>query len=142
MKKCPSCELNYINDDEELCTICKREKVKTIELKKDDNKKDVENYLLPFLRNLPQDTIDAFTYKDLSFSAFKIRLPLLKECQNIDIEHCQNKVRIGNSSNYRYYIKPYYINRKYYHICSQWADCGIEESKNWLKIVKNAMSKK
>lgn len=141
MKKCPNCELNYIKDHESSCSICVG-KVSKNSNSRDNNKNDVENYLLSLLKNLPQDTIDAFTKKDLSFSAFKIRLPLLIECQNIDKEHCQNEVRIGNSNNYRYYIKPSFINGKYYHICSQWTDRGTEESKSWLKTVKNAMLKK
>ena len=142
MKKCPSCELNFINDDEELCSVCKNEKVKESGSKKDDNKKDVENYLIPFLRECSQEVIDSFTKKELSFEAFKIRLPLLIECQNIDKEHCKNEVRVGCSSNYRYYIEPYYINGKYYHICSQWANSDVEQSKFWLQIVKKTMSKK
>ena len=139
MAMCPICELNYIKDNEEMCEVCKRERRKE-ETKKDNNKRDVEKYLLPFLRECPQETINKLTQKALSYEAFKLRYPLLVECQNINKEECQKEVAVGASSNYRYYIEPYYINGKYYHICSQLADFSGEESKNLLKIISREYS--
>lgn len=141
MKKCPNCELNYIKDDENLCSVCKQESILKVNSTTDSNKNKVERFLIPFLKSLNQDVIKSLTLKEFSFNVFKIRHPLLIECKNIDKQHCQKEVAIGNSKNYRYYIDPVNINGKYYHICSQWANCGVEESKNVLTAVSIAMSK-
>lgn len=144
MKKCIKCELNYVkNDADELCEICKKEILNNSKGSNlDSNKTEVEKYLLPFLKALPQEKLELFLKKEKSFELFKLRLPLLIRCKNIDKEHCRKETIVDNSTTSRYYITPYLINGEYYHICSQWADCGIEESKNCLKMVKNAMLKK
>lgn len=137
MKICSGCELNYINDNEELCDICKQEKNLKYSNLKDDNKEMVEKILIPFLRMRSPDDIETFTKEEASFAVFTLYYPLLIECKNIDKEHCKQEVRAGNSSNYRYYIKPYSIHGKYYHICSQWT----KEAKDALKIISTLMNK-
>ena len=140
MKKCPKCEFNYINDNEELCSLCKKDNnLQSNNSSKDNNKDKVERFLLPYLKKLSQDKLESFTKKEESYTMFKINLPLLIECKNIDKDHCKKEVIVDNSSVYRYYIKPYKINGKYYHICSQWAD-GVENSKNILKILSKIIS--
>lgn len=139
MKKCLICDLNFVlNDRENICETCKK-KVNATSKKNnvDSNKSMVEKYLLPYLRKLPQDSLDLLTTKEKSFEIFKLRLPLLIKCENIDKEHCKKEVIVDNSTNYRYYIKPYNINGNYYHICSQWWNFGTEYSKSLLQLMEH-----
>ena len=136
MKRCPKCELNYIKDSENLCEVCKNNSIRNNN-QIDDNKTNVEKNLLPILKRLSRESLEMLTHKDLSYEIFKIRLPLLKQCSNIDKEHCKKEVITDSSGTYRYYIKPYLINGEYYHICSQWADTYSEESKQILQSLRN-----
>lgn len=138
MKKCPICELNYVDDEQESCKICNSQSNTNLSGKKvDSNKAEVEKYLLPFLRSLQQKELDLFLQKEKSFELFKLRLPLLIRCKNIDKEHCKKETIVDNSTTSRYYVTPYYINGNYYHICSQWWNFGTEYSKAILQLLKN-----
>ena len=137
MKKCPVCELNYINDDGDMCHLCKNNTKPNGKTTLDSNKSEVERYLLPFLKKLPQEKLELLLTKEKSFQFFKLRLPLLIKCKNIDKEHCKKETIIDNSTTSRYYVTPYLINGKYYHICSQWWNFGTENSKSMLQLLKS-----
>ena len=136
MKKCPNCEINYIDEKESECEICKKQNnARNVKLT-DDNKTQVEKYLIPFLRKLSQKQLESFLQKDESFRLFKLRLPLLIKCENIDKEHCRRERIVDNSNTPRYYTDKYLINGNYYHVCSQWWSFGSEKSKDILQILK------
>lgn len=136
MKLCPKCEINYIlNSDDELCEVCKGETLKTDAGTKDGNKAQVEKVLLPLLKELPEEELEKFTKKELSLKLFKLRHPLLKECRNLGEEACKQEIILDKSKTYRYYIKPYRIGNKYYHICSQWWSCPENRSKDMLSLL-------
>ncbi len=130
-KLCPKCETNYINDDEESCVICKR-KTRENGGKKDDNKQEVEKYLLPYLRALSENDVESLTHKKMSFELFKLRLPLLVKCQENGADCCRNEIKDKAGHN-RYYSTPYVIGNGKYHICSQWWSSTQEHSKDLLK---------
>ena len=141
MKKCPICEVNYItNAYDEICEVCKNREIKE-KKQVDDNKTSVEQILLPFLRNQPQQVIDKFTTKEVSFDLFGLYHPLLIKCSQLGKERCKKEVMVGNSSTYRYYIEPYEINGQMYHICSQWANNLGNNSKNAFELIKLISSK-
>ena len=132
-KKCPRCELNYIRDDEDLCSICKEELGKNHKIAVDNNKAMVERDLLPILRSLSLNELEQFLRKDVSERVFGLHLPLLIRCENKGVEKCRQEVKVDNSNVCRYYVSPYNINGKYYHICSQWWSCASDNSKDILK---------
>lgn len=141
MKKCSKCEVNYVtNANDEICEICKNKGIKE-KKQVDDNKASVEQILLPFLRSQPQQVIDKFTTKEVSFDLFGLHHPLLVTCLQLGKERCKKEVMVGNSSTYRYYIEPYEINGQMYHICSQWANCLGNNSKNAFELIKLISSK-
>ena len=143
MKLCPKCEINYIlNLDDELCEVCREEMLQTDAGTKDSNKARVEEVLLPFLRSLPEAALKKLTEKELSLQFLQLRLPLLKECRNLGEEACKQEIILDKSKTYRYYIKPYRIGNKYYHICSQWWSCPGNRSKDILGILKELTEKK
>lgn len=136
MKICPKCEINHImNDNDEFCTICNQTSAKNN--KTDNNKLEMEKYLLPFLRSFNQSSIEKLTQKEFSHKFLKLNIPLLIKCKHIDKEHCKKEVQLGNSNVYRYYIEPYNINGTYYHICSQWWSFGNAQSKTYLQELKH-----
>ena len=135
-KKCPQCELNYIKEDEDLCDVCKSQHNHN-NRSRDVNKNQVEEVLLPKLRTLPQSSLDRLTREKV----LDLTLPLLLECQDIDKEHCKKEVVVDSSSVYRYYIEPYNINGKKYHICSQWSSTPTNNSKDILKLLKELNKK-
>ena len=139
-KKCPQCELNYIKVDEDLCSLCKSQHNHNNGTR-DVNKNQVEEVLLPLLRTFPQSSLDKLTKKKESFEFLGLRLPLLVECQDIDKEHCKKEVVVDSSSVYRYYIEPYNINGKKYHICSQWWSAPTNNSKDILELLKELNKK-
>ena len=69
MKKCPRCELNYIkNNYDEICELCKEnEQNSQSKGNNDENKKMVEQDLLPILRSITSKNIEKLTNKDFSF---------------------------------------------------------------------------
>ena len=135
--KCPKCELNYIDENEDCCDVCKDVTIHRKGVSRmDSNKAEVERYLLPFLRAIPEEKLMLFTGEEESFKVFKLRLPLLVECKYISDKHCREEIIVDNSNVYRYYVQPYYINGKYYHICSQWWSSGQEFSKDILYMIK------
>ena len=138
MKVCPKCEINYIlNDTDEFCSVC-NESSNHRSSNTDNNKLEMERNLLPKLRQLPENTIQALTKKEFTFNLFKLSMPLLVECKQLGKECCKQEVRIGKSDMYRYYIEPYEINGKYYHVCSQWHfDNTTNSSKLILQIFKD-----
>lgn len=141
MKKCSKCEVNYItNANDEICEVCKNREIKE-KKQVDDNKASVEQILLPFLRSQPQQVIDKFTIKEVSFDLFGLHHPLLVKCSQLGKERCKKEVMVGNSSTYRYYIEPYEINGQMYHICSQWANNLGNNSKNAFELIKLISSK-
>ena len=139
MKKCKICELNYVKDEnEEVCEICKMKMNVSQNSKEiDNNKEQIEKYLLPYLRKLPKDILKTYTTKERSMKIFKLRHPLLVECKNSGYEQCKKEIITDKSQTYRYYVKPYKINNEYYHICSQWANSVIDNSKIILNIIKD-----
>ena len=136
MKKCPKCDLNYIQDSEEFCSVCKSNNKKHTGSSSDVNKNKVEQLLLPILRTFPQSSLDKLTRKKESFDFLGLRLPLLVECKNLDKECCKNEIIVDSSTVYRYYIEPYEINGKKYHICSQWCSTPTNNSKDILELLK------
>lgn len=137
MKLCPKCELNWIGDGETACKCCE-DVVNVRGGARDSNKVDVEQNLLPILRTLRQDVIDDLTKKEPSYELLRLRLPLLVKCNCRGKEHCVSEIRVGNSDVYRYYIKPYDINGRQYHICSQWWDeLGSKDILKLFEQIKN-----
>ena len=136
--KCPKCELNYImNPLDEVCDECRaRANGSTVKIRVDDNKQKVETDLLPILRNLPALAIQSLTKKKDSFDLLGLRLPLLVECGGFGGQACKKEITIGSSDVYRYYVKPYDINGKKYHICSQWWSAEGNKSKDILSLLK------
>ena len=135
-RKCPRCELNYITDDEEYCDVCKEELGKSHKIILDNNKAMVERDLLPILRSLDDEDLELFLRKDISEKVLGLHLPLLIKCENKGIEHCRKEVRVDNGSVLRYYVNPYNINGKFYHICSQWWSTATDNSKDMLKKLR------
>lgn len=132
MKKCSKCELNYIKDDCDLCAVCGEQEISKNKTT-DDNKNDVELYLIPFLKQLSPEKLNFLTSKDHSFKCFGLRLPLLIKCKNIDKDDCREGIITDSSKTYRYYINAYNINGE----CSQWATTNNEISKNILQLFQN-----
>lgn len=137
-KKCPKCEINYImNQFDEMCEECKQKKtVHTNSGERDNNKQKVEIDLLPILRKLSSDAIQALTKKKESFDLLGLRLPLLVECSGFGGEACIKEITTNSSRVYRYYVQPYDINGKKYHICSQWWIAEGNKSKDILNLLK------
>ena len=62
MKICEKCGLNYVLDEnEDVCEVCKQEGNVRKVSSRDSNKTNVEVNLLPVLKSLPQNVIDALT---------------------------------------------------------------------------------
>lgn len=131
--KCPTEDCpNYILDTEELCPICLGKKshvdIPKVVLTKtagntntrDKNKERVENVLLPILRKLKPESLEVLLDKTFSKELFNLQLPLLVECRQLGESACLKEIITDKSGVYRYYKKPYEINGKKYHICSQW----------------------
>ena len=137
VKYCSKCGLNFVLEDSECeCKECRNEKL-IHRGSFDNNKNEVEQYLLPILRGLPQSALDSLMTKEFSFELLHLRLPLLKKCRGLGKEGCKEEVIIDNSTVYRYYITPYDINGQKYHICSQWWDAQGNDSKFMLELLKN-----
>ena len=119
MYKCKKCELNIVKDEDDICDVCNKQGIHSYK-ETDSNKDFVEKVLLKFLLSLPFKNVEAFTKIEASKEIFELNIPLLVECKCND--SCEKEVIVGNSSVYRYYIKPYDINGKKYHICSQWGE--------------------
>ena len=62
-KKCPQCELNYIKEDEDLCSLCKSKHNHSTGTR-DVNKNKVEEVLLPILRTFSQKTAKVVQLQD------------------------------------------------------------------------------
>lgn len=137
-KKCAKCDLNYVmNDIDGLCSECQKED--NISIKKppvDNNKHMVERDLLPILRGMTSVAIKSLTVKQESYDLLGLRLPLLVECGGHGGESCKREIIKDESKTYRYYIQPYDINGKKYHICSQWWSVAGNNSKDILKLLK------
>ena len=136
MKICPKCEINFvINDKDEFCSVCNTKNINN-KIHTDNNKSEMEKYLLPYLHKSPQKTIDALTTKEFSYEILRLRIPLLIKCQNLGKDCCKKEIAIGNSKVFRYYLEPYDINGIKYHICSQWSNSETEQSKQILNLFK------
>ena len=142
MKICEKCGLNYVLDEnEDVCEVCKQEGNVRKVSSRDSNKTNVEVNLLPVLRSLPKNVIDALTEKRFSYELLHIRLPLLVECRCLGKERCKEEIIVDNSNVRRYYATPYVIHGKYYHICSQWWECKENDSKQVLKLFEQVKEK-
>lgn len=138
MKKCPECDLNYIKDFEATCSVCNAAKESFISRTHVDNNKNmVENDLLPILRSANPVKLKALTTKAESYQFLHIRLPLLVECKNksSDSQACKKEIT-DPTGHVRYYVQPYDIGGKKYHICSQWWNAENNDSKEILKLLK------
>ncbi len=135
-RKCPKCEINYLNENEELCEVCRKdESYFTTKTEKDDNKTMVERDLVPLLRLFDKAFIEKFTKKEESFEFFGLRRPLLIECKDLGVDVCRKEIKDRKGNN-RYYIDQYMFFGKKYHICSQWWSAKGNHSKEVLKMLK------
>ena len=142
-KKCPTDDcLNYMDDKQDLCDVCKeRTTGHTDKIRIDDNKSKVERDLLPILRSFSVAGIQSLTTKKESFDLLGLRLPLLVECRGFGGDACKKEIITDVSKVYRYYVQPYDINGKKYHICSQWWSAAGNNSKDILKLLKEIKDK-
>ncbi len=140
MKVCPKCQVNYIiNEQNELCELC--QKIVQIDPKpKDENKREVERYLIPILREMSEAAVESLTTKEESFALLGLRLPLLIKCKCEGVDCCNTEIKDRTGHN-RYYINPYSIGEKKYHVCSQWWSAENNHSKDILQLLKNLENK-
>ncbi len=133
MEKCPICEVNYIKAGEDRCQTCTMERTKKVSSIVDNNKKEVEDNLVHLLNKFSTQALELLTKQDESHRLCNLPFPLLVKCNDMGVDRCREEVRVGDSLNYRYYIKPYVIKGEKYHICNHWSDqIG---SKNFLKLL-------
>lgn len=131
--ECP----NYMKVADRVCEVCKSKAVDSNSKPTvDNNKYLVERDLLPILKTLSLAAIQSLTQKEYSFDLLGLRMPLLVECSELGRDACKKEIVRDVSMVYRYYVQPYDIDGKKYHICSQWWSVAGNNSKDILKLLK------
>ncbi len=104
-------------------------------IKKHNYYKDVEAYMLPHFLDMSHDTIKN-VWGSIEFLGLIGLRPILVECKCLGRNCCKDEITINGR--YRYYMKPFNINGKYYHIYSNWKNGEYKKIFNGFKELWNS----